>query len=165
MRNDEGPVEMNFSYIFSPLIHFSTLRPPPSVFVLLHLVLLFTLLVFSSVPSAALSKGLLDAEPVTPVTRAPVTERGANVDIHYIPQLDEGPKTKEELAIEIGSQIGRLAESWADGTSLPLLGGMVGGVVRMSRRAAAFGDHLKDQYGISVRSHNSGVAVMMRRRF
>jgi hypothetical protein len=123
------------------------------------------LFLVSPLPASALSKGLLDAEPATPVTRAPVAERGANVDIHYIPPLDEGPKTKEELAIEIGSQIGRLAESWADGTSLPLLGGMVGGVVRMSRRAVAFGDHLKDQYGISVRSHNSGVAVMMRRRF
>ncbi len=125
------------------------------------------LLPLNAVPSLALSKGLLDPLPAPvamPIEREAV--RPAEVDISYIPAVKPMPANGEQLAVEVGSQLGRVASSWSEGTSLPFLGSLVSGIVRIGRRAYGVKETMQDRYGVTMRSYGSGgVAVMYRRRF
>lgn len=76
------------------------------------------------------------------------------------------PGSAQELAVEVGSQVGRVLGAWSEGTSVPLLGPVVRGFVGAGRRAYRFQESMESRYGVFVRPvGREGVAVMMRRRF
>lgn len=121
-------------------------------------------LLVTSLPAHALPKGLAEAN-VVPARAPQVFQRESPVDIRILPPEERMAASGEEWAKEVGSHVGRVAASWSEGASIPLLGPMVRSVVRVSRTASGFKDMMEDRYGVSMRRYGDGVAVMMRRRF
>jgi len=127
---------------------------------------LFLFLTFFSARSSALSKGIAEINPLPPPFETKLSSEPLKPDAYYVPPSAPVISSEAELAEAVGTQFGRVAYSWAEGTSLPFLGAVVRGVVRMSRSAMDTKSNMEDKYGVSMHSYGSnGVSVMYRRKF
>ncbi len=130
-----------------------------------RVLLIAVLLVSLSEPGWTLPKGLAELSPITVTVPPPVRSRH-HPDIREMPPEIRMAGSGEEWAAEVGAHVGRVASSWSEGTSVPLLGPVVRGFVRAGQTAYRFRETMESRYGVVVRPvGREGVAVMMRRRF